>query len=286
VPAHVPRRQGRGEALTRVTAAPGRPLHGVGAMQEKLSGVVVVQSKSDMSHGGITLTVEGMVNMQLSSKSVGVFEAFYNSIRPVQLLYYTLDVAGPGKLPGGTTELPFEVPLKAKEGQQLYETYKGVFVNIEYSIKVDMQRSLLNKSLSKRIEFFIESEVRGRREGNARRAPRGGGGGAHQRSDAAVTEARGPVQSLKDPPKPVEVPFTITPESLQTAKRPTVRTARRRRRGARGRRCLLAFSGGHIPLGAHRRRRCPTSRSRASCTRRRARSPCRSRASSPWSTAT
>ena len=32
------------------------------------------------------------------------------------------------------------------------------------------------------------------------------------------------MQALKDPPKPVEVPFTITPESLQTAKRPTVRS--------------------------------------------------------------
>jgi hypothetical protein len=129
-------------------------------VQEKLSGVVVVQSKSDMSHNGIVLVVEGMVSMQLSSKSVGVFEAFYNSIKPVQLLLATLDVAGAGKLPAGTTELPFEVPLRARDGLPLYETYKGVFVNIEYSIKVDMARSMLNKSLSKRIEFFIENEVR------------------------------------------------------------------------------------------------------------------------------
>ena len=127
--------------------------------QEKLSGVVVVQSKSDMSHAGITLVVEGMVNMQLSSKSVGVFEAFYNSIKPVQLLFYAIDIAGPGKLPSGTTELPFEVSLRAKEGLQLYETYKGVFVNIEYGIRVDMVRGMLNKSLNKRIEFFIENEV-------------------------------------------------------------------------------------------------------------------------------
>ena len=46
-----------------------------------LSGVVVVTSKSDVAHQGITLTVDGSVNLQLSSKSVGLFEAFYNSLK-------------------------------------------------------------------------------------------------------------------------------------------------------------------------------------------------------------
>lgn len=33
----------------------------------------------------------------------------------------------------GSTEIPFEFPLKAKPGQTLYETYHGVFVNIQVS---------------------------------------------------------------------------------------------------------------------------------------------------------
>lgn len=38
----------------------------------------------------------------------------------------------PGKLPSGKTEIPFEVPLRAKNQQRkLYETYHGVFVNIQ-----------------------------------------------------------------------------------------------------------------------------------------------------------
>ena len=49
--------------------------------QDLVAGVVVVQSKGDLQHQGITLTMEGMVNLQLSAKSVGVFEAFYNSIK-------------------------------------------------------------------------------------------------------------------------------------------------------------------------------------------------------------
>lgn len=46
-----------------------------------MSGVVVVVSKGSLSHSGITLQCEGVVQLQLSAKSVGLFEAFYNSIK-------------------------------------------------------------------------------------------------------------------------------------------------------------------------------------------------------------
>lgn len=46
-----------------------------------LSGVVVVSGKDPVQHQGLFLTVEGTVNLQLSAKSVGVFEAFYNSVK-------------------------------------------------------------------------------------------------------------------------------------------------------------------------------------------------------------
>ncbi|XP_025100328.1 Down syndrome critical region protein 3 homolog isoform X4 [Pomacea canaliculata] len=121
-----------------------------------VSGLVVVQSKGEVQHQGISLVVEGIVNLQLSAKSVGVFEAFYNSIKPIQVLHYPLEIAKPGRLPSGKTEIPFEIPLKPKPGKTLYETYHGVFVNIQYLIRVDMKRSLLNKDLQKQCEFIIE----------------------------------------------------------------------------------------------------------------------------------
>nr|BAH13092.1 unnamed protein product [Homo sapiens] len=49
---------------------------------EVLSGVVVISSKDSVQHQGVSLTMEGTVNLQLSAKSVGVFEAFYNSVKP------------------------------------------------------------------------------------------------------------------------------------------------------------------------------------------------------------
>ena len=50
-------------------------------MQEVLAGVAVVVSKLEMQHQGITLCLEGAVTLQLSAKSVGLFEAFYNSLK-------------------------------------------------------------------------------------------------------------------------------------------------------------------------------------------------------------
>ena len=123
-----------------------------------VKGVVVVSTKSDLSHNGLTLTMEGSVNLQLSAKSVGVFEAFYNSLKPIQLVQYSIDLVKPGKIPHGNTEIPFEMPLRAKGGtsKKLYETYHGVFINIMYTLKADMKRSLLNKDLQKVSEFIVE----------------------------------------------------------------------------------------------------------------------------------
>ena len=66
--------------------------------QDIVKGVIVVQSRGELPHNGITLSMEGIVNLQLSAKSVGVFEAFYNSLKPIQLVNYTLEIAKPGKL--------------------------------------------------------------------------------------------------------------------------------------------------------------------------------------------
>lgn len=100
--------------------------------------------------------MEGSVNLQLSAKSVGVFEAFYNSLKPIQILHYTLEMAKPGKFCSGKTEIPFEIPLKPKGNKTLYETYHGVFVNIQYILRCEMKRPLLAKDLLKTCEFIVE----------------------------------------------------------------------------------------------------------------------------------
>ncbi|XP_020287618.1 Down syndrome critical region protein 3 homolog isoform X2 [Pseudomyrmex gracilis] len=123
---------------------------------EVVTGLIFLKTNSDIKHDGIYLTMEGSVNLQLSSKNVGIFEAFYNSVKPIQLVQYTLDVAPSGKIPSGTTEIPFELPLKPRGSKSLYETYHGVFVNIQYLIRCDIKRSFLAKDVSKSLEFIVE----------------------------------------------------------------------------------------------------------------------------------
>jgi len=152
---------------------------------DKIVGVVVVSSKGSSSHNGITLVLVGTVNLQLSAKSVGLFEAFYNALKPVTMVHYNIEVLAAGKLPDGVTEIPFEFPLDPAAGQSLYETYHGVFVNIQYNLKCNMARSLLAKNVEKSMEFLVEMQP-----------------------------------TTKDKrPKDVSVPFTITPESLDNIKK-------------------------------------------------------------------
>ncbi|EDQ92300.1 uncharacterized protein MONBRDRAFT_14003, partial [Monosiga brevicollis MX1] len=126
---------------------------------ETVRGAVVVDSKDGLNHQGIVMSVEGSVSLQLSAKNQGVFEAFYNSIKPIPLINLRFEMQAAQKLPGGQTQLPFEIPLKPKNGQELYETYHGVFVNIQYSLRVDVKRSAFSKDLSKAIEFLVQADV-------------------------------------------------------------------------------------------------------------------------------
>lgn len=49
--------------------------------QEIVSGVLRVNSSSDIKHDGIFMEMDGTVNLQMSSKNVGIFDAFYNSVK-------------------------------------------------------------------------------------------------------------------------------------------------------------------------------------------------------------
>lgn len=73
---------------------------------------MVVHTDRGGSHGGIRLVAEGLIKLQLSARSVGLFEAFYSSIRPVSLLYHEQAVTPAGRLDLGVTEFPFSVPVQ------------------------------------------------------------------------------------------------------------------------------------------------------------------------------
>lgn len=49
--------------------------------QDIIQGTVIISTPNTFKHNGISLTVDGSVQLHLSGKSVGVFEAFYNSTK-------------------------------------------------------------------------------------------------------------------------------------------------------------------------------------------------------------
>ena len=112
-----------------------------------------------MSHNGISLHLDGEVTLQLSAKSVGVFEAFYNSLKPIKLLDYRIEISKSGKLPDGVSELPFEFKLEPLPDQSLFDTYHGVFVSIGYTLTCDVTRGVFAKNIQKKTEFIMEVPV-------------------------------------------------------------------------------------------------------------------------------
>jgi len=72
----------------------------------------------------------------------------------------SFSLSKPGnKLPSGTTEIPFVFKLQGSGAKMLYETYHGVFINIQYFLKVEMKRGLLAKDVEKSCEFIVEYSV-------------------------------------------------------------------------------------------------------------------------------
>lgn len=49
--------------------------------KENVTGIIILSTNSDIKHDGISLTMDGAVNLQVSSKNVGILEAFYNAIK-------------------------------------------------------------------------------------------------------------------------------------------------------------------------------------------------------------
>jgi hypothetical protein len=125
---------------------------------QMLKGVATVHSRgSSLQHDGIGLTAEGSASLQLSAKSVGLFEAFYSSIKPVQLMCYQHELQPPGKLPSESVEFPFEIELQPLSGEKLHESYHGVFVNLQYVLTVEVRRGMLAKNIKRSIEFIVEA---------------------------------------------------------------------------------------------------------------------------------
>merc|ERR1719189_2571550 len=123
---------------------------------DTVTGCVIVNAPNGTGHTGIKMLVEGAVTLQLSPRSVGIFEALYNSIKPLTLVKSEFDIRKAGKFGKGEHKIPFEFPLKALPGLKLCETYHGVYISVQYLITVEMTRSMLAKNIKRSCEFIVK----------------------------------------------------------------------------------------------------------------------------------
>lgn len=43
--------------------------------------MVIIDTPTDIKHEGVFMTIEGTVDLQISTQNVGAFDAFYNSVK-------------------------------------------------------------------------------------------------------------------------------------------------------------------------------------------------------------
>lgn len=124
---------------------------------ELVCGVVVLTARSDLRHDGLTLSVNGSVELTLTGKTAGVVDAFYATPKSFKLLQETLPLSAAGKLAAGVTQVPFEVALSARHSRPLYETYHGLYVSVQYTVTCELRRGVLAKDVCAQMEFMVEA---------------------------------------------------------------------------------------------------------------------------------
>ena len=163
-----------------------------------MSGAVVVTSDAAFSASALRVVVEGAVTLQLSTRAIGMFDAFAAAPKPIALLHAEIDLqqqAGQ-RIPRGSTPLPFEFVLRPLPGTQLFDTYHGVYVNVQYVLTASMSRGVMQKAVSKQREILIETES---------------GAGHEQPPAAAAASPAAPLSTAA-------FPFSVSPSSLQNVK--------------------------------------------------------------------
>ncbi len=126
-----------------------------------MTGVVTWAGSGPTGVTSLQLRACGVVKPTLDPRTVGIFEALYSSIKPIEILSTSIDMVAAGKTLPREVEMPFEFPVEALAGRTLTETYHGVYVTVRYHAEVELVTAgsgLLGFSKTHRaeLEFIVE----------------------------------------------------------------------------------------------------------------------------------
>ena len=121
-------------------------------LNEVVDGNVLLQVHKGWSHNGIILLVEGTVVTTHSSKGLA------NDVesKTLTILKSSSTISPAGKFIDGEFEVPFSFTVAPIPSQVLFDTYRGIYISVVYTISVICDRGVLKKALKKEIEFIVE----------------------------------------------------------------------------------------------------------------------------------
>jgi len=161
---------------------------------EKVTGKLIVNSNGiSLRHDGLVAELEGLVTLQFEDVKGATWAG--GVTRTVPIIEEKRTLCTSGRLPAGATQLPFSFDLRPTVNPannpeftaELFETYHGVKIDVEYNVKSEIKRSLLSGgSIAQTAEVYVEF---------------GGGGGKVDKETARR--------------RPSE--FAIVPERVRTA---------------------------------------------------------------------
>ncbi len=108
-----------------------------------------------MAFKSIIVRAQGSTKVQLNAQSVGLFEAFYASIKPLVLWETKINLQGSGRVSRGWTSFPFEFVVDELQND-LFETYHGLYITTSYRVRATLSRGVVKNSVSGENEFFLE----------------------------------------------------------------------------------------------------------------------------------
>ncbi|CEO99658.1 hypothetical protein PBRA_007391 [Plasmodiophora brassicae] len=104
----------------------------------------------------VRLVVEGTAHLTLSPKTVGLFEAFYSSLRPVVLQNRTITITEHRPLlPSQATEFPFSFDVDACGEQRVLPSFKGKLVKIRWTVSCYTGRGFIPSAPKAVKEFLV-----------------------------------------------------------------------------------------------------------------------------------
>lgn len=123
-----------------------------------VTGVVSVWVSRPKPFESVRVWLEGKTELQITAKSVGLFDTFTAPPEAVVWVDRSQTIAAQGQLlpPASENRFAFEFPLAATQARQFMETLHGMSISTSYSVSCEVRRGMFARTLAASCEFQVQ----------------------------------------------------------------------------------------------------------------------------------